>query len=811
MEIKAANPDSLLFYRMGDFYELFFGDAEAASRALGIVLTKRGKHLGQDIPMCGVPVHAADDYLQKLIALGFRVAVCEQIEDPSEAKKRGAKSVVRRDVVRLVTPGTITEEKLLSASESSFLMALGRVKGSSENSYALAWTEMSTGSFRVAETNADRLLSDILRVDPKELIVADTVFHDAELRPVFDVLGRTASPQPAALFDSGAASGRVARFYGIATPDSFGNFSRAELSAISAIVAYVEKTQKAERPPLDFPEREENGATLFIDPATRANLELMKTLSGSRDGSLFSAIDRTITGGGARLLADRLTAPLTDPAAINRRLDSASFFLAETRLCEALRLALKSVADMPRALTRLALNRGGPRDLGALRSGCSAAGEIATLFAGAPVTEELEAAMQALQALPEEFTGHLEAALADELPLLKRDGGFLREGYDRDLDELRGLATESRRVILAMERDLQEETGIRSLKIRHNNVLGYYIEVTANHQAIMNGTDEAKGRFIHRQTMANAMRFTTTELAGLESKIANAADKALSIELAVFDRLVGEAVAAADAIRAGAAALAVLDVSAALACLAATEDYTRPQVDGSLAFAVEAGRHPVVEQALRRQAEAPFVANDCDLSPEDGARNGAIWLLTGPNMGGKSTFLRQNALIAILAQMGVLRAGARRAHRRGRPAVLPRRRVGRPGARALDLHGRDGRDSGDPQPGRRTVAGDPRRDRARHGDLRRTVDRLGRGRVPAREEPRQGDLRHAFPRDDGAVRKAEPAPQRHNAGQGMGRRRGFPARGCERRGRPQLRRAGGQARGPAGSGGLPRQGRAGAA
>ena len=652
MEIKAANPDSLLFYRMGDFYELFFGDAEAASRALGIVLTKRGKHLGQDIPMCGVPVHAADDYLQKLIALGFRVAVCEQIEDPSEAKKRGAKSVVRRDVVRLVTPGTITEEKLLSASESSFLMALGRVKGSSENSYALAWTEMSTGSFHVAETNADRLLSDILRVDPKELIVADTVFHDAELRPVFDVLGRTASPQPAALFNSGAASGRVARFYGIATPDSFGNFSRAELSAISAIVAYVEKTQKAERPPLDFPEREENGATLFIDPATRANLELMKTLSGSRDGSLFKAIDRTITGGGARLLADRLTAPLTDPAAINRRLDSASFFLAETRLCEALRLALKGVADMPRALTRLALNRGGPRDLGALRSGFSAAGEIATLFAGAPVTEELEAAMQALQALPEEFTGHLEAALADELPLLKRDGGFLREGYDRDLDELRGLATESRRVILAMERDLQEETGIRSLKIRHNNVLGYYIEVTANHQAIMNGTDEAKGRFIHRQTMANAMRFTTTELAGLESKIANAADKALSIELAVFDRLVGEAVAAADAIRAGAAALAVLDVSAALACLAATEDYTRPQVDGSLAFAVEAGRHPVVEQALRRQAEAPFVANDCDLSPEDGARNGAIWLLTGPNMGGKSTFLRQNALIAILAQMG---------------------------------------------------------------------------------------------------------------------------------------------------------------
>jgi len=666
VEIKAANPDSLLFYRMGDFYELFFDDAEAASRALGIVLTKRGKHLGQDIPMCGVPVHAADDYLQKLISLGFRVAVCEQIEDPAEAKKRGSKSVVKRDVVRLVTPGTITEDKLLAPSESSYLMALGRVKGSSETrggerdsatgkqsgSYALAWIEMSTGVFRVASTDADRLLSDIFRVDPRELIVADSVFHDAELRPAFDVLGRVASPQPAQLFDSSAAAGRIARFFDIATPDSFGAFSRAELSAISAIVAYVEKTQKAERPPLNFPEREENGATLFIDPATRGNLELMRTLSGSRDGSLFRAIDRTVTGGGARLLADRLTAPLTDPQAINRRLDSVGFFVDEALLCEALRKSLRGVADMPRALTRLALHRGGPRDLGALRSGLSAARDIAAMFAGASLPDELVAAMQAIKALPAHLARHLEAALADELPLLKRDGGFLRQGYDADLDDARGLRDESRRIILGLERDLIEETGIRSLKIRHNNVLGYYIEVTANHAAIMTGTDDAKGRFIHRQTMASAMRFTTTELAALESKIANAADRALSIELAAFDRLVDEAVAAADAIRTGADALAALDVSAALACLAIAEDYCRPVVDGGLAFAIEGGRHPVVEQALRSQAENPFVANDCDLSPDNGAKHGAIWLLTGPNMGGKSTFLRQNALIAILAQMG---------------------------------------------------------------------------------------------------------------------------------------------------------------
>ncbi|SUU87263.1 DNA mismatch repair protein MutS [Aminobacter aminovorans] len=661
IEIKAANPDSLLFYRMGDFYELFFDDAEKASRALGIVLTKRGKHQGQDIPMCGVPIHAADDYLQKLIGQGYRVAVCEQIEDPAEAKKRGSKSVVKRDVVRLVTPGTITEDKLLAPQESSFLMALGRVKGAGEAALALAWIEISTGVFRVAETTPDKLAADIFRIDPRELIVAEPAFHDEELRPSFELVGRIVNPQPPSMFDSTSAPGRIARFYEVATPDSFGAFSRAELSAISGVIAYVEKTQKAERPPLSHPEREQEGSTLFIDPATRANLELLRTLSGGRDGSLFRAIDRTVTGGGARLLADRLMSPLTDPEAIGARLDAVSFLMGETRLADALRLSLKSVADMPRALSRLALNRGGPRDLGALRSGFSAAQTIAGLFADMAVPRELGTALEAISALPKAFAGHLDAALGDELPLLKRDGGFVRGGYHAELDEMRALRDQSRRVIAGMERDLIEETGIRSLKIRHNNVLGYYIEVTANHQAALNGSDGAKARFIHRQTMASAMRFTTTELAGLETKIANAADRALTIELAAFDALVEEAVTHADAIRAGANALSVLDVSAGLAALAAGEAWCRPQVDQSLAFEVVGGRHPVVEQSLRRAAAAPFVANDCDLSPAQNGRNGAIWLLTGPNMGGKSTFLRQNALIAILAQMGSF-VPAERAH-----------------------------------------------------------------------------------------------------------------------------------------------------
>ena len=599
LDIKTANPDSLLFYRMGDFYELFFEDAEVASRALGITLTKRGKHLGEDIPMCGVPVHAADDYLQKLIALGYRVAVCEQVEDPAEARKRGSKSVVRRDVVRLVTPGTITEEKLLEPSEANYLMALGRVKGSADQQLALAWIDISTGSFRVAETRADRLLADVMRIDPRELIVAEPVFHDSDLRPVFDILGRIVSPQPPSFFDSASAEMRLSRFFEVATLDGFGRFSRAELSAISGAVAYVEKTQKAERPPLGRPERDEDGASLFIDPATRANLELLKTMSGSREGSLFKAIDRTVTGSGGRLLAERLMSPLTDPSQINTRLDSVGFLLAEPDLRDRLRTALKSVPDLARALSRLALNRGGPRDLGAFRSGFAAAKDIERLFEGQHLPAELAAALEAIRALPTPLSTHLGAALSDELPLMKRDGGFVREGYDAELDEMRALRDQSRRVIAGMERDLVEETGIRSLKIRHNNVLGYYIEVTANNGAVMTGTDAARARFIHRQTMASAMRFTTTELAELETKIANAADRALRIELDIFDRLLTEAVAEADAIRAGAQALAVIDVAAALAALAESEDYCRPAVDDSLDFHVEGGRHPVVEQSLR--------------------------------------------------------------------------------------------------------------------------------------------------------------------------------------------------------------------
>ncbi|WP_295881470.1 DNA mismatch repair protein MutS [uncultured Bartonella sp.] len=652
IEIKAANSDYLLFYRMGDFYELFFDDAVEASKALGIALTKRGKHLGEDVPMCGVPVHAADDYLQKLIACGYRVAVCEQMEDPAEARKRGAKSVVRRNVIRLVTPGTLTEDKLLDPARANYLMALSRIKSGKDQEFAIAWIDISTGIFKVSRAHADRLLADIMRIDPQELIVADSVFHDEALKPLFNILGRIVTPQAASLFDSNMAERNICDYFKLATLEGLGHYDRAELSAISAAIGYVEKTQINERPPLMRPLREDENASLFIDPATRNNLELTRTLSGQRDGSLMKAIDRTVTGGGARLLSERLMAPLIAPVAINERLDSVAYFLNDMRLAEALQAILKSAPDMPRALSRLVLGRGGPRDMAAIQRGFAVICDVKNLFAGKLLPQELSDAFAVLEKLPVDLHSHLDRILADDLPLLKRDGGFVRENYNKELDELRTLRDQSRQFIAELQGRYAEETGVKTLKIRHNNILGYYIEVTTLQAPALTETTEAKSRFIHRQTMANAMRFTTTELADLESRIANAADRALTIELELFDKLVEEIADQADFIRQAAMALAVLDVSASNAYLAEEQGYCRPIVDESLDFEIVAGRHPVVEQALRKQAKEPFVANNCDLSPKNGAKYGAIWLLTGPNMGGKSTFLRQNALIAIMAQMG---------------------------------------------------------------------------------------------------------------------------------------------------------------
>jgi DNA mismatch repair protein MutS len=651
IEIKAANPDCLLFYRMGDFYELFFGDAETASRALGIMLTKRGKHLGNDIPMCGVPIERSDEYLHRLIALGHRVAVCEQLEDPAEARKRGAKSVVRRDVVRLVTPGTLTEDSLLDATRNNYLLALARSRASSnEDRFALAWIDISTGEFRVAECDRASLAAEIARIEPGEILVSDALYADTELAPYLRTLPAL-TPLTRDVFDGATAERRLAAFFGVATTASFGAFSRIELTAAAAAVTYVERTQLGKRPPLSVPAREAAGATLAIDQATRSNLELVRTLSGERRGSLLAAIDRTVTAAGSRLLAQRLAAPLTDPAEIAHRLDGVAAFVDDGAARNDLRALLKAVPDLARALARVVVGRGGPRDLAAIRDGIFAAAEFSKrMSALTDIPRDIEQAIEGLRRPGGAIAAELARALDDELPAFRRDGGFVRAGYEPALDEARALRDESRRVIAALQVRYAETTGIRALKIRHNNVLGYFVDVSAQHgdklmSAPLNTT------FIHRQTTAGQVRFTTTELGELEAKIASAADRALSLELEIFDGLAASVTAASAAIKDAANALATLDVATALAALASDRDYVRPEVDDSLAFAIAGGRHPVVEQALVASG-GPFVANDCDLSPPSDAESGRIWLITGPNMAGKSTFLRQNALIAVLAQMG---------------------------------------------------------------------------------------------------------------------------------------------------------------
>jgi DNA mismatch repair protein MutS len=649
-EIKAVNPGYLLFYRMGDFYELFFEDAEIASAALGIVLTKRGKHLGQDIQMCGVPIHAANDYLNKLVKLGHRVALCEQMEDPREAKKRGAKSVVRRGVVRLITAGTLTEDEHLNARASNFLAALAMVRHG-ETDFALAWADVSTGESFTADLSAEQLADELARIDPAELLLSDATRAALVERHLFaPAWTAIAHAAPAESFDSEIASATLRQAF----PD--GDFdasilSRASRSALGAIVAYVRDSQKGVGIALRAPRRQSANAFLVIDAATRASLELHQTQRGQARGSLRDVIDLTVTAPGSRLLAARLAAPLADAAPINERLDAVALLADDTMLTGRLRAELKAVPDLARALTRLVLERGGPRDLAAIGKAVSAAAALSTHLTGLPERPAiLDRLAGTLAAAPLPLASQLALALDDELPLLSRDGGFVRRGYDQMLDDERALASQTRDVVAALQARLIEETDVRSLKIRHNGVLGYFVEVPAAH-----GTrlleEPHRQSFIHRQTMANAMRFTTTELADLEGRIARAHEAALDIEVRIFASLRYEVLGRTDELRALADALAELDVTAALAHLAATRRYTRPEVDNSLAFAITDGRHPVVEDMVMEQGQS-FVANDADLSGDDAGGGGRLWLVTGPNMGGKSTFLRQNALIAILAQMG---------------------------------------------------------------------------------------------------------------------------------------------------------------
>ncbi|MCH7485823.1 MAG: DNA mismatch repair protein MutS [Proteobacteria bacterium] len=641
LAIKEEHPDSLLFYRMGDFYELFFDDAVTAARTLDITLTKRGKHLGSDIPMCGVPVHSHESYLARLIRRGFRVAVCEQTEDPAVARKRGGKALVRREVVRVITSGTLTEDTLLDGRRHNFLAALAEAGGE----LGLSWIDVSTGVFQCQPMAAGDVAAALARLEAGEVLVSEGLLGKPELDGVWAEWEDRVTDLPASRFDSEGGRRRLQSLYGVGTMDGFGAFSRAEMAAAGALVEYVELTQKGRLPRIDRLAR--LGPVMEIDAATRRNLEFTRTLAGERPGSLLSIIDRTMSGAGARLLAARLAAPLTDAAAIAGRLDAVGFFVGGERAREDLRRLLKGCPDVERALSRLTLGRGGPRDLAVVRDGLALAAEMAGALEDGGLAGLPAGVAECITCLGphDELVDSLSRALGPDLPVHARDGGFIAPGYAPEMDELRALRDESRRLIANLQSRYATETSIQSLKIRHNNVLGYFIEVPARQADKVPAG--AAGPFIHRQTMSNAVRFTTVELGELESSIARAADRALALELEMFEALTGEVTGRAPGVAAAAHAMAELDVASALALLAVERRYCRPLVEDSYDFEINAGRHPVVEAALEQGGDGAFVANDCALAPDR-----RLWLLTGPNMAGKSTFLRQNALIAVLAQMG---------------------------------------------------------------------------------------------------------------------------------------------------------------
>lgn len=633
-QLKEQNPDCLLFFRMGDFYELFFDDAVKAAAALDITLTRRGKTEGEDIPMCGVPFHAAESYLARLIKQGFRVAVSEQMGSES-LPKTGGKALMRRDVVRIITPGTVTEETLLDAKSNNFIMAVDANVDVGKG-LAVSVFDLSTGEFCVEELEPSDLQSALSRYAPSEILLKDSFANDVRFKSVLEAYRQRIVVLSHASFGVELGKSHLKRVLHVSELEGFGAFTSLDYAVMAAVVDYTLLTQKGQFPRIDAPRKVVLSNGLEIDPATRRNFELIQTLSGQKKGSLLSLMDRTVTSAGGRLLGQRLNAPLSDVGEINGRLDAVEWFFHQDEMQAILRDHLRHVGDMERSLSRLKLGRGGPRDMAVVAQTLKVGTQIYQALAQEKLPQKIRQALQSL-------VGHdplvirLSSALGETLPLLVRDGGFIRQGFHGELDEIRQIRDHGRQMIAGLQVKYATDIGVASLKIKHNNILGYYIELLASHAAKVPET------FIHRQTMAGAMRFVTVELSGLESKMIAAADEALQLELALYQELVEKIFSFQREIVAAARALAELDVMTALCELARHQAYVRPEINDKNDFLVEQGRHPIVEAF----ASAPFIPNDCDLSEGQN-----LWLLTGPNMAGKSTFLRQNGLIVIMAQMG---------------------------------------------------------------------------------------------------------------------------------------------------------------
>jgi DNA mismatch repair protein MutS len=638
LDIKSQYPDAIVFYRMGDFYEMFFDDALKAAPILGIALTKRGQNAGEDIPMCGVPFHSSDAYIAKLIEKDHKVVICEQMETPEEAKKRGYKAVVRRDVVRIITPGTLTEENLLNNRSSNFLTAIGSFK----EELAISWCDISTGEFYFSSSSVETLANDLARINPKEILINDKLYQQDTVNLALVDYRRLVTIQANNLFDAKRAENKINSYYQIFTSNSLGNFTPAELICCGAILEYIELTQKTNQSKVAYPKKLNQHSFMAIDAASRKNLELVCTTSGEKKGSLLNLIDQTKTSSGSRLLAQFLSAPLVDVEAINKRLDLVEFFINNASIIETLNAILTIFGDVERALARLNFNRSGPRDLHVIKTSLLAANHLLSFFSSFanPIPKELDILLSNLLGFDQLYL-ELENALKDELPFLARDGGFIKEAYDQKLDELQNLKNDSKTSLNQLKSKYIQITGVNSLKINYNNVLGYFIDVSPQHASKMK--DEI---FIHRQTLANSIRYTSVELRELEKTLLNLEDNIIKLELELYSNLVKQVMAKADHLNLFAYSVAKIDVAINLAALAKQNNYCRPQIDNSYDFDIVSARHPIIENALNKQG-VEFVANDCSFKQDSN-----LWLITGPNMAGKSTFLRQNAILVILAQIG---------------------------------------------------------------------------------------------------------------------------------------------------------------
>ena len=644
LEIKRNNLDYLLFYRMGDFYELFFEDAEKAAAVLDIALTKRGKHLGQDIPMCGVPVNSHQVYLSKLIKSGFKVAICEQTEDPLEARKRGAKSVVSREVVRIITPGTLTEDDLLEHNLNNYLAAIY----CSATECSLAWLDLSTGAFLVQTIDVTNVGTVLSRIEPSEILITENSLASCDLFATSGPWKNLFTFVPEITPDKNIAISKFEEFFKNGDTGFLFGLSNTELFSCMILFDYLVITQKGTIRNLQEPVKFQDSNIMLIDDATRKNLELTKTMDGSRVGSFLNNIDFTKTGGGGRKLHNWLSAPLFNTQAIGQRLDSVAFFFGGQKERAFLQQQFREFPDIERAIGRLSMNRGAPRDLARVKNGLVVGKNVRSHIPAVGLPKLIKSALENLDK-NEDLIGILTDALLEDLPVLAKDGGFIKTGFSQELDELRAIMSDSQGMINELQQKYANSEEIPNLKIKFNRMLGYFIETTKRHGDILLSNNEV---FIHRQTMKNAVRFSTEELISLEGKISTATEKALAIELAIFETIVSKVISKKEKILSTADAVSFLDVICGFAEMAENKNYCRPTVDNSSVYEIKQGRHPVVENSSnfydnQISGKTAFVSNDCSLTQDD-----RLWLLTGPNMAGKSTYLRQNALIPILAQMG---------------------------------------------------------------------------------------------------------------------------------------------------------------